>query len=156
MRTAPELHQSLNSQQIACLHRESRVGLPLVAKGTNQILARKSDDLRREWTQVASHLQLLDMQMHSHITTTFTSRTSRALPRTLDLFTSLPTARARCRAHMAMCRHGHSVPSWRTGIHRKARHAPRRRWTRWLVSLAQVDLYPERSRRLIPLRAFQT
>jgi hypothetical protein len=138
----PELHQCPSSHQIACLRRESHAGLLLVANETNQALARKSDGLQIEWTQVASNSQHSVMRIHRRITTTrYTSRiSSKPAPQTSGLYTIQLRARERRKAHMAMCRRKHSVQSWRIGIHRKARHALRLRWTRWPVSLAQVKV----------------
>ena len=141
-----ELHQCLSSRQIACLHRESHAGLLLVANETNQALARRSGGLQIEWTPAASNHRLPVMRIHRRITTTrYTSRiSSKPAPQTSGLCTTQLTAEERRKAHMAMCRRRHSVRSWRIGIHRKARHAPRLRWTRWPVSLAQVHLLPKR------------
>lgn len=146
MRALPGLHQCLSSHRIACLRRESHAGLLLVANETNQALARRSDGRQIEWTRVASNSQHPAMRIHRRITTTrYTSRvSSKPAPQTSGLCTTQLTAEERRKAHMAMCRRRHSVRSWRIGIHRKARHAPRLRWTRWPVSLAQVHLLPKR------------
>lgn len=158
MRALPELRQCPSSHQIACLRRESHAGLLLVANETNQALARRLEGLRIGWTPVASNSQHPVMRIHRRITTTrYTSRiSSKPAPQTSGLCTIQLRARERRKAHMAMCRRKHSVQSWRIGIHHKARHAPRLRWTRWLVSFAQVKLQTKRLRRLIPLRSFQT
>ena len=143
MKALPELHQCPSSHQIACLHRESHAGLLLVANETNQALARKSDGLQIEWTRVSNNSRHPVMRIHRRITTTrYTSRISSSKPaaQTSGLCTTQLMAEERRKAHMAMCRRRHSVQSWRIGIHRKARHAPRLRWTRWPVSLAQAKL----------------
>ena len=139
-RAVPELHQCLSSHRIACLRPESHADL-LVANETNQALARRSDGRQRLWTKVASNYRHLVMRIHKRITTTsrYISRTSRPPPQTLGPCTIQLMAKRR-KAHMAMCRRKHSVQSWRIGIHRRAQHAPRLRWTRWLVSLAQAKL----------------